>query len=866
MPPKPKPPAKATPAPSTSNALVPVGARHLSAKHQSKRDENGDKPTTARALILRNGKHGARGTGEMVLVTKLLGREKLDLLAEDLVEKSKAAVLNPFRLDHCLKIADSQCAAFLDDIANLRDPTMFVGIIEAEWSARKPTKDSKTEPVKNATAMARVVATKIHNAYMLASAWKIVSDMLHDLEDEGVTDLNVKTMLKNNEALRNKYLALFHFVATLVSMTQERFSVLATTTPHYAQYFKLKRNEDDPEDPIDEYVFDWNALKAAGKSFLDSIILELCFPRAPYPMTVLYEILHDAVDESPKEAKRFPQALWDAVGDLSESVQLQALLETPLLGADAAGWKEQNIEKPPPIDQWLDAQYLSGAASDSFANWKDLIFPLSKARKQPTLDNMWKAINLNFKQITGLDIDTLWQVQDALARSPQWHPIYIAGRINTYESDDEDGAGVFKGGKKGKKKPLAITNGEESNDSMPELQSVSNSSDDEEDDDSDSEVDDDDDDDDSEYDEEQEDEIRDLLREAMDTAHEGDLFDSAKGNDDIDPFARDGEEPGKGNAFLKILGSLRGRVFNQSAKLKTKTPVARSAKTGFFGKSKTGAPPPKPTPAAAKTTPATPASAEPKSQKATVEEVEDEDDAATTPKKKKKKKTKKKKTAAATSAEAGEEPTSAPSPAPAPAPAPAAKKTPAKSPISNLAAQMSTLSLPPVEQTTAQSAHSYLKSEHLLEQKAKVKSRSETSLALPPESKKRGFMSKFFSGKEAKKEELKKPRNTWFSRLSKKSTQLMHQLLRTAEDETHGQASMKWEHFVKLMREMGFDYDPSTAGSSVRFDPPDPKDVPITFHKPHPDPTLHPGILREFAKKLKKNYGWNEKEFLAAAN
>ena len=26
------------------------------------------------------------------------------------------------------------------------------------------------------------------------------------------------------------------------------------------------------------------------------------------------------------------------------------------------------------------------------------------------------------------------------------------------------------------------------------------------------------------------------------------------------------------------------------------------------------------------------------------------------------------------------------------------------------------------------------------------------------------------------------------------------------------------------MREMGFKHDPSTAGSSVRFDPPDPKD------------------------------------------
>jgi len=31
------------------------------------------------------------------------------------------------------------------------------------------------------------------------------------------------------------------------------------------------------------------------------------------------------------------------------------------------------------------------------------------------------------------------------------------------------------------------------------------------------------------------------------------------------------------------------------------------------------------------------------------------------------------------------------------------------------------------------------------------------------------------------------------------------------------------------MREMGFEYDPSTAGSSVRFDPPDKRD-PVSFH------------------------------------
>ncbi|KAJ7268689.1 hypothetical protein B0H12DRAFT_61164 [Mycena haematopus] len=854
MPPKPK-----VAAASASNALVPVGPRHLSAKHPTKRNENGDKPSTARALILRNGKHGARGTGELVLVTKLLGREKLDLLAEDLVEKSQTALLNPFKLELCLKIADSQCAAFLDDIANLQDPDMFMTIMEAEWAARKP-KNSQQEPVKNASAMARIVATKIHNAYMLASAWKIVADTLHDLEDEGLDDSNVKTLLKKNEALRSKYLFLYHFVNTLVGMTQERFSVLATTTPHYAPYFKLKRNDDDLDGPVDEYVFDWSALKEAGKSFLDSIILELCFPRAPYPMTVLYEILREAVDESPKDAKRFPQALWDAVGDLSESVQLQALLETPLLGADAAGWKELNPDTPPAFEQWLDAQYLSAEASDSIANWKDIIFPLPRSRKRPVLNEMWKTINLNYKAVTGLDIDSLWQVQDALARSPQWNSIFIPGKILEYDSDNTPG---FKGGKK-PKKVLAITNGDDgSNDSMPDLQSVSNSSDDEESEDSDSDAgdNDDDDDDDSEYDEEQEDEIRELLKEAMHTAYEGDLFEKSEGNDDIDPFLRDDDQPGKGNAFLKVLQSLRGRVFNPSPKMKPKTktvPAPRSAKTGFFGRSKAGDAPPKPTPAATQTSTAP---AAPKSQKATVEEVEDEDDAVSTaPKKKKKKSKKKKRPAAPNSPELDEEPAAAPSATSAPK-----KPDPAKS---SLAAQMSNLSLPPVEQTVPQSARSYLKSENLLDAKVKVKSRSETSLGTFPETEKKrtGFLSKFVGSKnEENKQQPKKSKNTWFSKLAakKKLAKLMHQLLRTSEDETKGTAPMKWEDFLKLMREMGFEYDPSTAGSSVRFDPPDPKDVSITFHKPHPDPTIHPVMLREFAKKLKKNYGWCEADLLS---
>ena len=38
------------------------------------------------------------------------------------------------------------------------------------------------------------------------------------------------------------------------------------------------------------------------------------------------------------------------------------------------------------------------------------------------------------------------------------------------------------------------------------------------------------------------------------------------------------------------------------------------------------------------------------------------------------------------------------------------------------------------------------------------------------------------------------------------------------------------EIFLQIMREMGFDYDPSTAGSSVRFDPPN-KNEKVSVHR-----------------------------------
>lgn len=159
----------------------------------------------------------------------------------------------------------------------------------------------------------------------------MVQDTLNGLTIDGLSDRNIKVQLKNDKDMRDRFLVLYDMVNVLVEMSHAKFSVLATTTrklliplcnhfthpynsAHYAKYFKKSEVSAPGEE---EMVFDWKDLRGAADSFLDSIIIELCFPRAPYPKAILYRILHDAIGESPHEAKRFPQALWDSVGDLS---------------------------------------------------------------------------------------------------------------------------------------------------------------------------------------------------------------------------------------------------------------------------------------------------------------------------------------------------------------------------------------------------------------------------------------------------------------------------------------------------------------------------------------------------------------------
>lgn len=113
---------------------------------------------------------------------------------------------------------------------------------------------------------------------------------------------------------------------------------------------------------------------------------------------------------------------------------------------------------------------------------------------------------------------------------------------------------------------------------------------------------------------------------------------------------------------------------------------------------------------------------------------------------------------------------------------------------------MSTASLLPVEQTTAQSARSYLQTEHLTESKTKVKSRPDHAslFSAPEKEKKKGFLDRLGVGKTKEETEKKGGKRSWFNKLTKKANGYMHQLLKTSQDDYRGLKPMKWEQFLKV--------------------------------------------------------------------
>lgn len=196
-----------------------------------------------------------------------------------------------------------------------------------------------------------------------------------------------------------------------------------------------------------------------------------------------------------------------------------------------------------------------------------------------------------------------------------------------------------------------------------------------------------------------------------------------------------------------------------------------------------------------------------KSYSATVEDASDEEDHVASPtKKKKKKKNKKKKKSA--SAQSMQEPvvepvTSAPvetvvTPPASPKQAfPTSQPAPPKSPVALAPAFMSSTISLPVGKTSAQSGRSYLQSlNHNFEKK--IKSRPDHASIFSNSEK--GFVSnptgQKFKDEEEPKTRMKEAKKSWFSKVKKKTNDLMHQLL--GKKEKTGE--MRWDDFVMVRK------------------------------------------------------------------
>ncbi|KAG8972936.1 hypothetical protein FRB90_010085, partial [Tulasnella sp. 427] len=151
--------------------------------------------------------------------------------------------------------------------------------------------------------------------------------------------------------------------------------------------------------------------------------MELIFPESQYSLHILFAILSEALETSPKENKRFSQRLFDAIGDLSDAVKAHDMLESVLVGP----WTKLRDTIPPytdSFDAYIDAEYFSIRASESMGVIQQLINPLTKTKDKGTLNRLWKDINQAHIEISGYDIDKTWQLTNERNPTPKWHHIY----------------------------------------------------------------------------------------------------------------------------------------------------------------------------------------------------------------------------------------------------------------------------------------------------------------------------------------------------------------------------------------------------------------------------------------------------------
>ncbi|KAG8757200.1 hypothetical protein FRC14_002271 [Serendipita sp. 396] len=868
---------------------IPEGDDRSKAVISLKQKELLTSNTSSKAIVLRNGRHGVWGEGQVATFQKLSGQEKLALKADEI---RRTAVSPPLRLDDLQRLAEAEMARALDLISDLHDPELFYDEINGFISSRPRLKpDLLTAPF-----VAKTIASRIHNAYLLAASWKVVVNVLTDLRSNGLTDSNPRGHLKQNASARDAYLLIVDTIEMLSNLAMHDLSVAAVASNEFGDLFTGGRSNKTFA------AINPASINTAHQSFIDAILLELVLPNSRYEAYVLVAALRDALETTPgEESRKFSQRVFDALGNLVTLVDAKNMLLNPLYGEEGAHWlNSPRAEAAVEIDEFFDAIAQSLKASGLYSRWQSCAFPLRKLKDASHLDELWKRINQLYVEETGHSVDVLWKLEYERSTKPTyaiWRIPELAAYASDISSEDESLALRDEQRDRLSLVPLRRRSGDiiktrfrkttsrhidEEDDDMPALVSVSGSSDDGEATDSSLElsdgegggVE-------SEWEKDEKQEMDRMLNEAIGeyrkrngklplwTTHCDDLG----GQDSISGNLRS-------NPFLKMLRTLTGRMF-------VPDPTFRPNRMGekpVYG-------PPRPPPEATEALP--PVSTEMKVEKGVssnkrkptvqVEETEDEDKVSLKPKRKKKKKKPKKKTVDQQNVPTS--PSSKLSEVPKALPDLSTRDTSYSSPPTNSQGiqattgpqvDLGTSTSPfPLGSTSAQSAHSYLSHEKQI--KEKIKTRGDPTVEHHEKGgyKSKGFFSKFGGGKvkEAKKEipDSKGPQTSLEKverrgkrgvlSLPQKASALIGRLLGSEEDEGKGRASMRWDQFVKAMTLMGFHVDNSSKGSRVTFHPPDKNSPSLVIHRPHPDPTINPVMLKRIGKRLKEHYGWAVSDF-----
>lgn len=92
------------------------------------------------------------------------------------------------------------------------------------------------------------------------------------------------------------------------------------------------------------------------------------------------------------------------------------------------------------------------------------------------------------------------------------------------------------------------------------------------------------------------------------------------------------------------------------------------------------------------------------------------------------------------------------------------------------------------------------------------------------------------------------------------SIDLFHRMF-TSYASSKNTAACRWEDFTSALRDAGC-LARQNGGSAVAFTHPMVPDDVIVIHRPHPDPTINPIMLRRVGKKFEKRFGWDESTFV----